>query len=92
MVDLVAWVLPTAFVTSAPFGGRPGAATSAVRVGGAGSEVAWGAPRCLGESGGLVLRTCDSQSFWHIKDSHMFVLHLVCLIPFGYGFREWARK
>ena len=35
-------VLSEAFVTSAPLGGRT-AATSAVRVGGVGSEVAWGA-------------------------------------------------
>ena len=29
---------------------RAGVATSAVRVDGVGSEVAWGAPRCLGEA------------------------------------------
>ena len=35
------FALPTAFVTSAPLRGRPSVATSAVRVGGVGSEVAW---------------------------------------------------
>ena len=35
-------VLPNAFVTSTAFGGRPGAATLAVGVGGVGSEVARG--------------------------------------------------
>ena len=52
-------VLSNAFVTSAPLGGCPGAATSEVRVGGVGSEVAWlgllGLPRLLGWLGLLRL-------------------------------------
>ena len=36
-------VLAQAFATSAPLDGLPGVATSAVRVGGVGSEVAWDA-------------------------------------------------